>query len=294
MTQDLTPQTQLAFDWFSQLRDRICSAFEQLEDEAAPLPHAPTAGRFVRRQWQRTPTDDSPIHSGGGISALMKGRLFEKVGVNVSCVSGEFTPEFAAKLPGTHTSRHFTATGISLVAHMHSPKVPAVHMNTRYICTEQSWFGGGFDLNPALPFDEDTADFHAAARDCCNRHNPAYHARFKQWCDEYFWIKHRNEARGVGGIFYDYLKPNTDDQTFESLMAFTQDVGETFLQIYSQLVRRRMHEAFTPQDKQTQLVKRSRYAEFNLLYDRGTAFGLQTGGDVEAILMSMPPHACWP
>ena len=276
--------------WFNTLRDRICAAFEAIEDELSDSERP--AGRFTRRSWQRDEQPGGGIRAGGGVSSVMRGRVFEKVGVNVSTVSGEFPEAFAKQMPGTEHSRAFQATGISLVAHMNSPRVPAVHMNTRFISTGRSWFGGGADLNPALPFENDTADFHAAFSDCCNRHDPQYYPRFKAWCDEYFWLKHRNESRGVGGIFYDYLY--ADETPFDALLAFTRDVGETFLSIFPQLVRLRMHEAFTAEEKETQLVKRGRYAEFNLLYDRGTVFGLQTGGDTEAILMSLPPEAKWP
>ncbi len=282
----LDDQQQRAESWFRALRDAICAAFERLEDEltGSDLP----AGRFERTAWERTDHGGAP--GGGGVMSVMKGRVFEKVGVNISTVFGEFAPDFAKTIPGAAEDPRFFATGISLVAHMRSPKVPAVHMNTRFLTTTKRWFGGGADLNPPLPDDRDTADWHAAFKASCDRHDPAYHPRFKQWCDEYFFIPHRNVARGVGGIFYDQL--NSGD--WEADFAFTQDVGRTFLETYPALVRRHLGESWTADERETQLVYRGRYAEFNLVYDRGTLFGLKTGGNVDAILMSLPPEAKWP
>jgi len=276
-----------ARSWFESLRERICAAFEELEDAFTGPGAEEPAGRFQRKRWQRP--DQNTENGGGGEMAVMHGRLFEKVGVNVSTVHGTFSEKFRGEIPGAAEDGRFWASGISLVAHMRSPKVPAVHMNTRMIVTRKCWFGGGTDLNPMRPQADETAAFHAALKACCDRHDPDRYPRFKEWCDEYFFIKHRNEARGVGGIFYDYLEDDWDGD-----FAFTQDVGETFLAIYPELVRRRWQEPWSDEDRAHQLERRGRYAEFNLVYDRGTRFGLMTGGNPEAVLMSLPPVATWP
>jgi len=265
--------------WFAALRDSICAAFEAIEEEAG----GGTPGRFVRTPWRRP-------GGGGGTMAIMRGAVFEKVGVNVSTVEGVLPPAFRESVPGAGADGRFWASGVSVVAHMRSPLVPAVHMNTRHIATGASWFGGGADLTPTCPDECDTEAFHAALKRACDRHDPAYYPRFKEWCDRYFFLPHRDEPRGVGGIFYDDL----DSGDWEADFAFTQDVGRAFLEAYPAIVRRRMAEPWTEAQRARQLVRRGRYVEFNLLYDRGTRFGLETGGSPEAILMSLPPEARWP
>jgi coproporphyrinogen III oxidase len=280
-------QQMAARDWFESLRDRICAAFEQIEREAGS-----DAG-FVYTPWVRT--DVSGEAGGGGVRGQMVGKVFEKVGVNVSTVGGTFSPEFAKSIPGAEEDPRFFATGISLVAHMANPHVPAVHMNTRFLTTTKRWFGGGADLNPAIPYAEDTEAFHARLRAACAAHDPTFYPRFSKWADEYFWLPHRGLARGVGGIFYDHLdvfEPGKGP-TFNENFAFTRDVGEAFLDIFPQIVRKRMDTPSSDQDMERLLVFRGRYVEFNLLYDRGTLFGLKTGGNIDAILMSLPPLAKW-
>jgi coproporphyrinogen III oxidase len=281
---ELDPQQQRARAWFEQLRDSICAEFETIEREAG------SDAAFEYIAWDRTDPSGEP--GGGGVRGVMKGKVFEKVGVNVSTVGGTFEGDFAKSIHGAGEDPRFFATGISLVAHMANPHVPAVHMNTRFLVTTKRWFGGGADLNPPIPYDEDTADFHARLQAACDVHDPAHYPRFKSWADDYFYIPHRNVHRGVGGIFYDHLE-SEDIAAWEANFAFTQDVGRAFLDIFPALVRRRMTTPFTDADKARQLEWRGRYAEFNLVYDRGTLFGLKTGGNIDAILMSLPPLATW-
>jgi coproporphyrinogen III oxidase len=273
-----------AIAWFTALRDRICAAFEAIEDEfvATPL-QRPPAGRFERTLWERP-------GGGGGTTAIMHGQVFEKVGVNISEVSGEFSPEFRRDIPGAEDDPRFWAGGVSLVAHPRSPLVPAVHLNTRHIVTAKSWFGGGSDLTPIYPDAEAEQAFHSALAAACASYDAESYARFKKWCDEYFFIEHRGEARGAGGIFFDYL----DSGDWERDFAFVRAVGEEFLQVYPAIVRGRMRLPWTPEQRRHQLIRRGRYVEFNLIYDRGTRFGLKTGGNIDAILMSLPPEAAWP
>jgi coproporphyrinogen III oxidase len=285
MTLQLDAQQVAARTWFESLRDRICAAFEAIETEAGG------DARFGYTPWNRD--DDPDGAGGGGVRGLMKGRVFEKVGVNVSTVGGAFQPEFAKTIHGAgEENPGFFATGISLVAHMANPHVPAVHMNTRFLTTTKRWFGGGADLNPPIPYDADTAAFHARLKAACDPHGADYHDRFRKWADDYFWIPHRQVHRGVGGIFYDHLDV-TDNAGFEAHFAFTRDVGEAFLDIFPKIVRARMHQPGSDEDRRRMLAFRGRYAEFNLVYDRGTSFGLKTGGNIDAILMSLPPVATW-
>ena len=289
---DWAPYTARAREWFESLRDAICAEFEAIEREAG------SAAVFDYQPWQRAAVEggeagETGAETGGGTRGLLKGKVFEKAGVNVSTVVGALATDFAGTIHGASAQQNaFSATGISLVAHMANPHVPAVHMNTRFLTTTKAWFGGGADLNPPLPYEEDTREFHEALQAACDAHGASYYERYKAWADDYFYIPHRQVHRGVGGIFYDHLEC-ADMAAWEANFAFTRAVGEAFLAIFPRLVRRRMGQGFTAEDKRRQLEWRGRYAEFNLVYDRGTLFGLKTGGNIDAILMSLPPEATW-
>jgi coproporphyrinogen III oxidase len=297
---DLEEKKTQASGWFRTLRDNICIEFEAIEQELSGGNKADMEpATFERTPWERPhttePNESGSILNGGGEMSILRGRVFEKIGVNISNVHGTFSPEFAARIPGADESDGaFWASGVSLVAHMQSPLVPAVHMNTRMISTSKSWFGGGADLTPMFPNDDDTTAFHSAFKDCCDRHSPDYYQEHKEWCDRYFFLPHRNEPRGVGGIFYDYLDTSDKGGDWDADFAYTKDVGETFLRIYAQIVRAHMNKDWSAEQREHQLVRRGRYVEYNLLYDRGTQFGLKTGGNTDAILMSMPPEVKWP
>jgi len=294
---NLEQKQQLTSAWFLELRNRICVEFEAIEkgysdsnQQPLALEVEPQKAKFERKIWQRQNENES---GGGGEMSIMKGNVFEKVGVNISTVFGEFSPEFRSQIPGAEQDPQFWASGISLVAHMRSPLVPAVHFNTRFICTSKSWFGGGGDLNPMFEVEADTKDFHQTFKNACDKYHPNYYPDFKKWCDEYFYIKHRKQSRGVGGIFYDYLNSGNLAKNFDEDFSFTKDVGLAFLDIFPKLVRKNMFAKWNDAQREHQLIKRGLYTEFNLVYDRGTKFGLMTDGNTEAILMSLPPVAKW-
>ena len=289
---DFEQKKQAASAWFETLRDQLCNAFESLEEQAGDLYGAMPPSKFERTTWSRGAEDKD---LGGGVMSMLKGRVFEKAGIHTSTVYGEFSEEFRHQIPGASEDPRFWASGVSLIAHPRNPHAPAGHMNTRMIVTTKCWFGGGGDLNPMHPAyrdqdHEDAVAFRGVFKEACDKHDPAYFPKFKKWCDDYFWLPHRDEHRGVGGVFYD--RHDTGD--WDADFAFTQDIGKAFLAAYPAAMVKNMEKAWTPDDREAQLIQRGRYAEFNLLYDRGTTFGLKTGGNVNSILSSLPPEAKWP
>ena len=270
-------QKTTAEKWFSKLRDKICKEFEDIENSLS------NKNSFKIKNWKRD-------GGGGGKMSIMKGNIFEKVGVNISTVHGKFSENFRSNIPGAEDDGKFWASGISVVSHPKNPFVPAAHMNTRLIVTSKTWFGGGGDITPMKPSKVMSREFHNDLKNSCNRHNENYYDEFKKWADEYFLIKHRNETRGDGGIFFDYINTGNWEKDF----SFVRDIGQTFLNSYSSIIKKTKNLPWNEKDREDQLIKRGRYAEFNLIYDRGTLFGLKTGGNIDAILMSLPPEVKWP
>ena len=273
---DLEIKKELASNWFKMLQESICESINKLEKKNA---------KFKSTNWKRNLKKDE---GGGEYRILKNGKIFDKVGVNYSKVYGKFPKKLQKNIPGAKKNPRFWASGISIVMHMKNPQIPAMHFNTRYICTTQDWFGGGMDVTPSKNDQNEKKDFHKILKDMCNRHNKNYYSKYKKWCDEYFYLPHRKEPRGIGGIFFDYKKDN-----FEKDFKFVRDVGVTFQYIFQKIIKKKMKRKWTSKDKELQYIKRGRYTEFNLLYDRGTKFGLQTGGNIEGILMSLPPLAKW-
>ena len=278
---------EIASKWFKKLQLEICSSFEKIEEDYRKKNNLKNSGKFIKRTWRRNKKN---IQGGGGVTAIMRGNVFEKVGVNISVVKGRFSKKFKREIRGAEKRSEFWAAGISVVTHMQSPLIPTIHFNTRYIITTESWFGGGTDLTPCIYNVNDKKFFHHKLKTVCNKYNKNYYKKYKKWCDNYFFLKHRNEMRGVGGIFFDYLNTGNWQKDF----SFCQDLGRAFIEIYPSIVKKYVGKKWTTKEKEKQLFKRGKYVEFNLLYDRGTRFGLMTGGNTDAILMSLPPNVKWP